>query len=193
MIASGIKPDATAQHGSIHSQNPHPSEPKICALHSHCTETAFRDTNDWVRQPSIASNVPSVHAANMHQTETSGSKQETCSEPTDVIQNQEPRHTFTLLRSLLDQFCKTTRGRAFPENTHGNDHAAEAADNRCGLESLPEHSKISHIEVSDLDRLGRVLNMLYRLRDTRAICRVARVLRWPLLLDHRTHPPSNNV
>jgi hypothetical protein len=95
----------------------------------------------------------------------------------------------TLLRSLLDQICKIARGRPLVKDVQCNGSAAEAIDDRGDFEPLPQHSKVGHVEMPDLVRLGRVLHVPRCRRDARTSVCIASALRRLFLqnLSHR-HP-----
>lgn len=107
-------------------------------------------------------------AAEVRQTETLNSTAEVRTELAAIICHEEPRRYLALVRSLLDQIGKIARGRPVSEDAQCNDLAAEDIDDRGDFESLPQHSKIGHVEMPDLVRPQRVLHVPWYRCDARA-------------------------
>ena len=122
-------------------------------------------------------------AADMRQAEPSDSASELGPELAAVICCGASRRYPTLLRGLPDQLDEITQGRPVTKDMQCADAAAEAIDDCRDPEALAEHSMIGDVEMPDLVRLGRVLNMLRCLRGARATYSVVRSL-GKLLLKH---------
>ena len=106
--------------------------------------------------------VPCVDlAADVNRSANSDAASEPSSELAAVIGHEEPRRRVRFIRRSLDNPRKVVRSGALPEDPQRHDLPREAVDDRGDLVLLPEHSERGDVEVPDLIRRTRVLDVIW--------------------------------